>query len=179
METLHEVKTLNVARGLKGLAVVEAATGDKLGEATCALIHPTAGRLVAITLRTPQREVRTLAASDLTIEEGAIRAAADSLAQDRETALRAEGSLASQDIVGALVVTDRGTLLGRVSEVHVAIETRRIYYRVAKSEWQRLMGGGFFMAGDVPRAYFHRNRRLIVPADAQGRYAEKPLAETA
>jgi sporulation protein YlmC with PRC-barrel domain len=179
METLHEVKTLNVARGLKGMAVVDATSGEKLGEAICALIHPTAGRLVAITLLTPQREVRTLAAADLTIEGETIRAAADSLAQDRETALRAEGTFASQDIVGALVITERGALLGRVSEVHVAIETRRVYYRVVKSEWQRLMSGGFFLAGDVPRSYFHRNRRLIVPADAQGKEAEKPLAETA
>jgi len=179
METLHEDKTLNVGRELKGMPVLATFTGEKIGEVIRAHIHPTEGRLVAIIVHTLKGETRTLAGTDLSFEEGAVRAVEGALRQSDEGHLKAEGHFTPEEITGALVITDRGCLLGRVSEVHMSVEARRIYYRVVKSEWQRLMGGGFFLPGDVPRSYFHGNRRLIVPADAEGRYAAKPLAETA
>jgi sporulation protein YlmC with PRC-barrel domain len=179
METLHEDKRLNVGRELKGVPVLATHTDEKLGEVVEARIDPTAGRLVALVIHTSESETRALSGTDLSFEEGAVRVAERALLQTDGNQLKAEAYFTPEEMNGALVITDRGRLLGRVSEVHMAVETRRIYYRVVKSEWQRLMGGGGFLPGDVPRSYFHGNRRLIVPADAEGRYAAKPLAETA
>jgi sporulation protein YlmC with PRC-barrel domain len=179
MQTLPGVKILNVARELIGMVALAPATGVKLGEVRDALIHPTKGKLIGIEIRTPENEVRTLAATGLTIEEGTV------IVQEDESSLTSEGGVtavdvyASRGIIGAFVITDRGGLLGRVGEVHITVETRRVYYRVVKSGWQRMLGGGFFMAGNVPHSYFHSNTRLIVPADTKERYAVKSLAETA
>jgi sporulation protein YlmC with PRC-barrel domain len=179
METLPEVKMLNVAKELKGMEVLAPVTGEKLGEAMDALIHPTEGRLIGIMLSAPDGEVRTLGATDLEIRDGTIAAAEGALLHRSMSGVTTEDVYASADVLGALVITDRGWLLGRVSEIYISVATQRAYYHVVKSEWQRIMGGGFFMAGDVPRSYFHRNSRLIVPADTQDRCATKSLAETA
>ena len=177
MGPLSEVNTLNVARELKGMEILSPVTGEKIGEATDALIHPTEGRFIGIVLRTPGGETMTLAATDSEIRGGLIRAGKDALLQSGEGGRMTEGAYRSRDVIGAFVITDKGKLLGRVSEVHVSTETQRTYYRVARSDLQRMMGGGFFMPGDVPHSYFHRNCRLIVPADAQDRYATKSPAD--
>jgi hypothetical protein len=179
MDTWREIKTINVAQGLKGMAVRAPLTDEMLGVVQQALIHPTAGELVVIIIRTPELDVCTITSTDLTIADKALRAAADALLSGREANLIAEGFFTPEDLLEALVVTDHGNLLGRVCEVHFSVETRRVYYWVVKSEWQRLLGGGFFMAGDVPHSYFPHNHRLIVPADTEGRNGGKPRAETA
>lgn len=177
MDTLSEEKTLDVAKELKGVEILAPVTGEKLGDAMDALIHPTEGRFIGIVLRDPNDEIWTLAATDSEIRDGIIRAREDALLQIGEGGVMTGDVYASEDVLGALVITDQGSLLGHVSEVHVTTETKRVYYRVVKSELQRLMGGGFFMAGDVPHSYFHHDTRLIVPADTQARYSGKSFAE--
>lgn len=54
----HEARNLNVAKELHGMTVLNAGSGEKLGEVTDALIHATQGRMIGIALRTPEGEMR-------------------------------------------------------------------------------------------------------------------------
>jgi hypothetical protein len=178
MKMLREVKTLNVAGNLKGKTVLASVTNLWIGEVVKIFIHPTTGQLALMISQAHEHNIHMLASTALTIENGILRVAAEALRTGSEAELIVGGFFALEDILEALVVTDQGRLLGRVSEVHLSVENHLVYYWVVKSEWQRLMGGGFFMAGDVPHSYFQHNRRLIVPANAENRYGITPLGET-
>jgi hypothetical protein len=80
-------------------------------------------------------------------------------------------------MVGTNVVTEDGKLLGRVGEVHLSLETPRVTYRVAESTLQRFLGGGFYIAGDLPSAYSRDGVRMIVPPDTEERYAAESVDE--
>jgi hypothetical protein len=100
-----------------------------------------------------------------------------------ERRLSASNFIIGQDVIGSKVVTEDGTLLGRVSEAHIGVDqpgvagAARVVYRVAESTLQKFFGGGFFLPGSVARSYSPEEKRMIVPADTENRYAASSLAE--
>ncbi len=175
---MSETRTLNVAQQLKGMAVLVTTTGERLGEVTDAIIHPTEGRMLGITVRTSGGEERALATRDFFIGPDAVMASGAVLAETEDGGGALAGGVpACRELLGTNVVTEDGKLLGRVSEVHISVEPPRVIYRVAESTLQRFFGGGFFIAADVPRTYSPDGVRLIVPTETEDRYAISSLAE--
>ena len=171
-------KLLSVANQLRGMPVLVPDTGEKLGEVLDALIHPTRGELLGIVLRTSSGKERLLATDDffIVLPKGVV-VAAEEARSDLESLSRllVGGVNACGEILGIQVVTEKGKLLGRVCEVYILVDSPQVFYRIATSTWQRLFGGGFFMAGDVPHAYSLDGLRLIVPAETEEHYVATSL----
>jgi len=175
---MSEVKTLNVASDLKGMAVLASDSGEKLGEVTDAIIHPLEGRVLGIALRTPEGERRVIPSRDFSIGLNAVMTATSSAARTTDaTGQLAGGVGAVGEIIGTNLVTEDGKLLGQVREVYILAERPQAVYRVAETTLQRFFGGGFYLAGDVPSSYSPDGVRMIVPADTEARYAASSLAE--
>jgi sporulation protein YlmC with PRC-barrel domain len=163
---------MNVEKDLKGMTVLRSDAGDKMGEVSDAIVHPIEGRVMGLIIRTDQGQERALATRDFFIGKDAIMGEAGARFIEAGAGDKLEGGVpAIGEIVGTNIVTDEGKLLGRVSEVHISLETPRTVYRVTESTLQRFLGGGFYIAGDVPKAYSRDGVRMIVPADTEERYA--------
>jgi sporulation protein YlmC with PRC-barrel domain len=163
---------------LRGMTILDSSSGARVGEVTDAIIHPTGGRLLGIALKTADGERRVLATQEIRIGEDAVMTAPGAHARpaDDVDAVR-EGVSASEGIIGANVVTDAGKLIGRISEVHISMDHPRTVYRVTESTLQKWFGGGFYIAGNVPRGYAGDKPRLIVPADVEERLAANSVIE--
>ena len=74
-------------------------------------------------------------------------------------------------------MTEDGNLLRRVGEAYLLPDTFGTVYRVTESTLQRYLGGGFYIAGDLPDAYSHDGIRLIVPAETEDRFAATTVDE--
>ncbi len=173
-----EIRMLDVAKDFKGMSVLASDTGAKLGEACDAIIHPTEGRLLGVVVRATEGGERQLSASSFIIGQDAVMVttAAFRRADERSDEL-ASGVRAIADLIGSKVVTENGALLGRVSEAHIGVDQSRVVYRVAESTLQKFFGGGFFLPGSVARSFSPEEKRMIVPADTENRYAASSLAE--
>lgn len=175
---MSEIKTLNVASDLKGMTVLTADSGEKLGEVLDALIHPVEGTVLGIVLRTADGERRVIPTQNFSIGVDAVMAVRGSVAQTNNTTGAIGGGVeAVGELVGTNVITEDGKLLGRVREVHILAGHPQAIYRVAETTLQRFFGGGFYLAGNVPRSYSTDGVRMIVPADTEERYAVSSLAE--
>ncbi|HEY9434433.1 MAG TPA: PRC-barrel domain-containing protein, partial [Blastocatellia bacterium] len=62
-----EVRTLNVARDLRGMSLLAVDTGAKLGEIRDAIIQPTEGRVMGVVVRTPDDDELRLRIGDIII----------------------------------------------------------------------------------------------------------------
>lgn len=175
---MDQIRQVNVTTELCGMLVLDRTTGERLGVVLDALVQPTTGRLLGITLRTPTDEARTVVAEEISIESGAVLARKGALSnRERLSRALAGGVYACKGIIGFSVVTEDGRLLGRVCEVYVSPERRPVTYRVAESVWRRLFDGDFFIRGDVPQSYSRFGARLIVPVDTVRRWATATPAE--
>jgi sporulation protein YlmC with PRC-barrel domain len=175
---MGQSRTLNAAIELKGMSVLRSDTGERLGEVSDVIILPTEGRVAGIAIGSPDGWQRAMGSTDFIIGADAIMAVEG--AQFDEQMLDgtlAEGLHPASDIIGSNVVTEDGKLLGRVSEIHVSKESPIVFYRIAESKLQRFLGGGFFIAGNLPRAYSPDGARLIVPQDTEEHYAASSLGE--
>jgi sporulation protein YlmC with PRC-barrel domain len=170
-------RTLDIS-DLKGMPVLAADSGERLGEVTDAIIHPTKGRILGVALKTTDGERRVLDVQEIRIGEDAVMAAPGTRphAADDVEDLR-EGVSARDGIIGANVVTAAGKLIGRISGVYVSIDRPRTAYRVTESTLQRWFGGGFFIAGDVPSGYAADRPRFIVPEDIEEIYGGDSITE--
>jgi sporulation protein YlmC with PRC-barrel domain len=175
---MSDLRTLNIASELRGRAVVVPDTAEKLGEVSDLIVHPTDGRVLGLILRAAEGEERALRVDDFVIGPEAVMAAEGALLDlgDLRDSLSG-GARACGELVGVSVVTEDGKLLGRVSEIHASVKRPWIFYRVAGSALQRFLGGGFFIAGNVPHFYSREGLRLIVPADTADHCAASSLAE--
>jgi uncharacterized protein YrrD len=173
-----EVRTLNVAKDLRGMSLLAADTGAKLGEIRDAIIQPTEGRVMGVVVRTPDNDELRLRIGDIIIGQDAIMTSWESFehAGDRAGEM-AGGVRALDEIVGSNVVTEDGDLLGRISEVYIRVDKPQAVYRVTESRIQRLFGRGFFLPSVATRSYAPDGARIIVPADTEERYAASSLAE--
>lgn len=160
------------------MAVLRTDTGDKMGEVADAIVHPVDGSVMGLILRTAEGQERALATRDFCIGKDVVMAAAGARYVAKEVGEGLVGGVpALGELVGTNVVTDEGKLLGRVSAVHISLETPRAIYRVTESTLQRFLGGGFYIAGDLPSTYSRDGVRLIVPADTEERYATASIGE--
>lgn len=173
-----EIRTLNVAKDLRGMSLLAADTGAKLGEVRDAIIQPTEGRVMGVVVRTLDDVELRLRIDDLVIGQDAVMTSWESYEQAGERAIgMASGVRALDEMIGSNVVTEDGALLGRISEVYICVDRPQVVYRVTESRIQKLIGRGFFLRGDTARSYAPDGARMIVPADTEERYAASSLGE--
>src|SRR5262245_62818624 len=67
-----EIRALNVAKDFRGMALLAADTGAKLGEIRDAIIHPTEGRVMGALVRTVDGDEQRIRRSDIIIGEDAV-----------------------------------------------------------------------------------------------------------
>ncbi|MCG3159576.1 MAG: hypothetical protein JMDDDDMK_00570 [Acidobacteria bacterium] len=175
---VKEIRTLNVAKDFRGMVLLAADTGEKLGEVRDALIQPTEGRVIGIVVRSQGADDLRLRTNDFFIGQDAVMTSRESFEHAGDHAREMAGGIRAVDeMVGANVVTEDGRLLGRISEVYIRTDQPRAVYRVAESTLQKFFGRGFFLPGNVPRSFAPDGARIIVPADTEDRYATSSLAE--
>jgi uncharacterized protein YrrD len=175
---MPEFKALNIAEELCGLPVLTSETARLQGQVSEIIVHPIAGSLLALLVKLPDGREQAVAgtACDFFGAAGAVLISQHALTESQRLApLCAEGVAVNGTLLGASVVTEEGKLLGRVSEVYLHEEHLQVSYRITKSKFQRLWGGGFFLAGYVPLTWSSIGARLIVPADTSVRHAAPTL----
>jgi len=162
---------LSLEDELIGMAVVINPTSTRLGKVSDALVNPTNGTVIALSVRAAEGDQEWLATGNfhldridhntvLTAETGALNQKDFRECQDA-------AAYACRELIGAKVVTEEGKLLGRVTGVQISAEDAKFFYRVAPSRIEQMLRGGFLMAGDAPLAYFPSGLRLIVPASLE------------
>ena len=173
-----EIRTLDVAKGLRGMPLIAADTGAKLGELRDAIIQPVEGRVMGVIVKTLDGDDLRLRIDDVIIGQDAVMTSWESFeyAGERSRGM-ADGVRAVDELIGSNVVTEDGDLLGRISEVYIRADKPLAIYRVAESRLQKFLGKGFFLPGDLARSYSLEGRRMIVPADTEERYAVSSLAD--
>ncbi len=160
-------RTFKLADELRGMSVLATQTSRKLGEVADALIHPTEGRMLGLTLRTAEGEERVLALGKFRIAADVIFAPEQALQPLEPSLPEVAGRVyAFKEIIGTSVVADDGKLLGHVSDVHISPEEAIVTYRVTESKMQQLFKGGYLMSGNHPHAYSRLGLRLIVPCES-------------
>ena len=175
---MEDARSLNVDKELKGMTVLRINTGDKMGEISDIIIQPVEGRVIGILVRTDEGQERALATQDIFIGKDAVMTKAGAHFVDERSGQGMEGGVpAIGEIIGTNVVTDDGNLIGRVSGVHISLDIPRAVYHVTESTLQRFLGGGFYIAGDLPIAYSEDGVRLIVPAGTEETYAVMTVNE--
>ena len=174
---MHEKRIINVDKDLKGMSVLKVDTGRKLGEVSDAVIHPLEGKILGIMIRTPEGGDRILLSTNFLIGADAIMADARAKFEEIPSNKLERGILALGAVVGTNLVTEEGSLIGRVNEVYVSTERPYAVYRIVESTLQKFFGGGFFIPADVVRAYAADGVRMIVPADLEDRYAASALED--
>jgi len=172
---MNEVRKLNVLKDLKDMTVINSGTGERLGVVQDAIILPTQGRLLGILVRDSEGQPRSLGVQSFLIGRDAIMTGKDFRYETEIQNADLREGVPAEQIKGASVVTGDGRLLGRISDVYVSAEEPRIAYHVTESTLQRFFGGGFYLAGDVVRAYAPDGVRLIVPEDTETRLAADSL----
>jgi sporulation protein YlmC with PRC-barrel domain len=165
---------------LRGMVALDADTARKWGCVTDIVINPVKGTVMAPLFQTSAGDEYALAPEDFHIhnEANAVIAFGSPVTEQAElTRLLGSGARAEGELVGSDVVTNDGCLLGRVTEVFLQQEPMRAIYHITSSLWQRLFGGGLYLAGNAPFAFSHVGSRLIAPDDAQQQHAFRSLTE--
>jgi sporulation protein YlmC with PRC-barrel domain len=170
-------KAMSVAKELKKMSVINGGTGEKLGEVEDVLIHPTEGRVLGVSLRAPDGQARAISVRDFFIGPDAVMATGDARLEPPDQSGTLADGVPARELLGTNVVSADGKLLGQVSDVFISLDQPRAAYQVANSTLQRFFGGGFYLAGDVPRAYAPDGARMIVPEDVEHRFAVSSLGE--
>lgn len=151
------------ASDVVGVCVHNSATSEKLGEVTDALVHPTEGRLLGFSFRTALGDEQFLSADDCELKDSLLLAPA--VRDSPRTRKQLAGGIgAARSLKGVSVVTDAGDLVGRVEEIRINRDCRKVEFEIARDGWRGLFGDALILAGDTPHAYSPEGRRLIVPA---------------
>jgi sporulation protein YlmC with PRC-barrel domain len=175
---MAESRVMSVRNGLRGMSVINSATGEKLGEAEDVFVHPTQGRVLGISLRAADGQARALSARDFFIGPNAVMTTGEARLELADQGGALVDGVSGRELAGTNVVSADGRLIGRVSDVYISLDEPRAAYHVTHSTLQRFFGGGFYLAGDVPRAYAPDGARMIVPEETEDRLA-CPSAEEA
>jgi uncharacterized protein YrrD len=174
---MKETRSLNVLKELKGMPLINRATGEKLGDVEDALIHPTQGRVLGLLLKDSGGQRHALDVRDCLIGKDAVMVAEHFHFETPGHGETLSGGVPVGELTGTKAVTEDGRLIGRVSDVYILVDQPRAAYHVTESTMQRFFGGGFFLAGDVPKAYSPDGARLILPSDTENRAAVSSLDE--
>ena len=73
-----EVRTLNVAKDLRGMSLLAVDTGEKLGEVRDVIIQPVEGRVTGLVVRTLDNDELRLRINDATIGPNAVMTSVES-----------------------------------------------------------------------------------------------------
>jgi sporulation protein YlmC with PRC-barrel domain len=172
---------LSISRELRRKPLLKHGTSEELGRVVDVIIHPFKGMALGLLVRTDDGVERFIGMEDCAIEAGRV-VASEAKFQELADFYRAMpfAVCACRELIRAYVVTNEGELLGRVSEVCLTPDqSPRVIYRLVRSPLHRLLGRGFFMAGDAPHAYSRIGARLIVPAGVSTSRAVAPLVRAA
>jgi sporulation protein YlmC with PRC-barrel domain len=168
---------INFDKHFKGLSVLHAETAWKLGVVADLVIDPGQGTVSGFLLTTLEEEELFLP-----VEKGVVykdpfllkqnAASLHSFTTVQEELDDAYENLPQRlrvttDLLHASVITEKGQLLGHISEVYVDPKNWQAFYRVTSSWWQRWLGGGVSLPAHVPVRWSQTTGRLVVPADAK------------
>lgn len=181
---MKTVRAVNIEKQLKGCVVLQADTVSKLGEVLDVIIHPSSGKTLALLIGNGTGIEQVLPAEDFVIhgEAKAVVALGPACFEAAKvTRILKEGVRAIDDLLTSEIVTQDGLLLGRINGLYLQSESfasQPVVYHVTASFWQRLIGGGVYLTGDVVCHYSRTGSRLIVPADTKWRHARHSLSDS-
>jgi sporulation protein YlmC with PRC-barrel domain len=156
---------------LRRMTIFALDTGQKLGNVMDAIVCLARGQLLGIVLRTPEGNDLALSTRDFIISNGFIFGEDAALCEIEMLRTKHGSDVCNcTELLGATVVTNGGDWVGRIVEIHISVERARMVYRVVKSQFRAILGGGFFMPGNASRAYSRAQARMIVPEDTVKRY---------
>lgn len=174
---MKKKEMISIEKDLKGMSVLNSGSGEKLGEVEDAIVYPVEGQILGIVLDSGEKQRQAILTNDLFIGPDAVMVAPNFRFEALGHSESLTNGIAAHNLVGMNVVTEGGRLVGRVSEVYVSLRRPRIAYHIATSTIQRFLGGGFYLAGEVPTAYSQDGARIIVPEDTDERFAASSLEE--
>jgi sporulation protein YlmC with PRC-barrel domain len=163
---------------IRKMSVLDAGSGERIGELVDIVVEPTEGRLLGVVIRTGDGEEAVLSLESVRIGENAVMVSSGAPLETRASsgALRA-GVLGGGLLSGANVVTEDGRLLGKIKDIEILPELGLVAYKVAGTVMQKIFGGGYYIAGDVPVALSSDGARMIVPTDTEERHAAGSVEE--
>ena len=158
MQNIHKIEFII------GRPVVSLETANKLGRIADLLVDPLSGQLAGLSVR---RADGTYAlASILDVHD--IGPDAVIVERDEALVLVAASPLnklprARRDLVGVKVITDRGQILGAISNLYLCIEKRPVFiYEIRSSFIDMLLGRRGYFAGSHACAFSTDRRSLVV-----------------
>ncbi|MBC8144674.1 MAG: PRC-barrel domain-containing protein [bacterium] len=161
---------------IRQLSVLDSGTGDRLGSINDIVVHPTDGRLLGLIIRALDGEDSVIPLSAFRIGDNAVMAQPDPpLELLGSSELLKDGAFAAGALVGVNIVTEDGRLLGKIKDVIVLPELSIVAYKIAGSVLQKIFGGGFYIAGDLPIALSSDGVRMIVPSDTEEKHAAESV----
>lgn len=170
-------RMINFDKQLKGLSVLKAETAWKQGEIADVAIDPAHGTVSGLLLTTPENEELFLPVSDGIVYKETFLLNQSSVPRHLLPLASEESSDAHEclppmlrvmtDLLGASIVTEKGKLLGNITEVYLDPRDWQAFYRVTSSWWQRWLGKGIYLPANLPTRWSQTTGRLIVPADAK------------
>lgn len=181
---MKTVGAINIEKQLKGCVVLDEKTAGKLGQVSDALIHPSRGTVLGLLICNDAGIEKILSAESFVIhDEAKAVIALDPPRVDGTEVERIlnEGVRAIEKLLTAEIVTRDGRLLGQINDIYLqnaTLDSLPVIYYITASFWQRLTGGGSYLAGSVPSHYSYTGSRLIVPADTKQRDARRSLKES-
>jgi hypothetical protein len=178
---MNEVKTLGISKGLAGKPVVVTGATEAPGRVLDVIINPFKGVALGLLVGTLDGAEHFVAMGDCSIQGERVTTSAAAF-QELAEFYRAMpfAVCACRELLNAYVVTDQGVLLGRVGEVCLCPSaTPQVFYYLVRSPLQRLLGRGFFIAGDAPYAYSRIGARLLVPTGVSTSQAVNKLVGAA
>jgi sporulation protein YlmC with PRC-barrel domain len=176
---LYSGSVVSVTRQLRGTDVLRYDSEERIGSVADVVVHPTEGRVVALVIRTPggARSVVDVTECSFTGEAVLVVPHSARSADGVQAALE-RGVLATEDLLGMIVITDtgnclgyvrdRGEFVGYIRDVYLLPDESRVVYRVGGSFGER---SSFYLAGNVPSAYSRPDERMEVPRRAARRLA--------
>jgi uncharacterized protein YrrD len=173
---MKQNQTVGFESGIKGMPVLDAKIGDKIGIVSDLIIDPVEGKLLGIALTRPDKEIRSIKTGDLHIGDDAVMSIGSTPAALDYFGDFA-GGIAATEIMEAKLVSNDGKLIGKIQEIYLALYDLTIYYKVAESSFQQIFGKGFYLSAKAPLAYSRNDKRFIVPADIQKQHAKKNLSD--
>ena len=163
---------------IQGMAVLDSTSGTRIGEVADMIVSPAEGAVAGMILRDGNNALRSLAVEEIHIGADAVMAGRAGELDDATRAESLEGGVpADGELIGTRIVSEDGTLLGEITGVYISLEKPRICYRVTASAISRMFGGGFYISGNLPRAYTRTEKRMIVPTGTEERFALKSAEE--
>ena len=174
MSKQNEVLPLN---SLAGRAVLSLATGNRLGTVLDPYVDPVNGALIGVTVTTPDDNIAVLDYKNIhNFGSDALMAVSDdSVKKVDEEPFKAWPN--SNELIGAKLITDSGTLLGKIADIFVTASPPPIViYEIRESVFDKLLGRQIFIPASLGHALSNDRQLLVVP-DGTTELASNSLAD--